>query len=122
MESRDVISLSDLALRFSRAKGMDETGYTWEREAPGRKRGDEDQELVGNSLAILKAIRSFNASNREPIAVYKVTGYDGTNKATLTISKAEIIRLKGYILRAATRKPGRRKQPTEFRVLEEIEV
>jgi hypothetical protein len=122
MDLRDVISLSDLALRFARAKGMDETGYQWEREAPGRKRGDEDDELVGNSLAVLKAIRQFNASNREPIALYKVAGYDGTSKPTLVIAKTDIIRLKGYILRAALRKPGRRKQPVEFRVLEEIEI
>jgi hypothetical protein len=122
MDVRDVISLSDLALRFSRAKGMEETGFQWEREAPGRKRGDEDGELVGNSLAVLKAIRTFNASNREPITLYKVAGYDGTNKPTLVISKAEIIRLKGYILRGASKKPGRRKQPAEFRILEEIEV
>lgn len=122
MEVRDVISLSDLALRFAGAKGMDETGFQWEREAPGRKRDEDDQELVGNSLAVLKAIRSFNLSNREPIVVYKVAGYDGTNKATLVISKADIIRLKGYILRGAARKPGRRKQVAEFRILEEIEV
>jgi hypothetical protein len=121
MELRDVISLSDLALRFARAKGMDETGFQWEREAPGRKR-DNDGELVGNSLAVLKAIRAFNVSNREPIALYKVAGYDGTNKPTLVIAKTDIIRLKGYILRGAGGKPGRKKQIAEFRIIEEIEV
>jgi hypothetical protein len=121
MEIRDVISLSDLALRFSKAKGMEETGFQWLREAPGRKRDDSD-ELVGNSLAVLKAIRSFNLSNREPIILYKVAGYDGTNKTTLVIGKQDIIRLKGYILRGAARKPGRKKVAAEFRILEEIEV
>jgi hypothetical protein len=122
MELRDVISLSDLALRFARAKGLDEVGYQWEREAPGRKRDDDEGELVGNSLAVLKALRAFNQSNGNPIAVYKVSGYDGTNKKTLVIAKSEIIRLKGYILRSAQARPGRASKVAEFKVLEEVEV
>ena len=120
MEIRDVVSLSDLALRFSKAKGMDETGYQWLREAPGRKRGDE--ELVGNSLAVLKALRAFNATNRDPIGVFKARGYDGTNRQVLVIAKSDIIRLKGYILRGMSGRPGRKRTQTEFEILEQVEV
>jgi hypothetical protein len=121
VDRRDVISLAALAVRFSRSKGMDETSFQWLRETPGRKRSD-DAEPVGNSLAVLKALRSFNATNAQPIAVYKVTGHDGTNKKTLVISKADIIRLKGYILRGATERRGRQPKVVEFRVLEEMEI
>ena len=57
---KDVISLVDLAARFSKAKGMQELGYQWMRVAPGR--GTKKDEKVGNSLAVLKAIRAFNGS------------------------------------------------------------
>jgi len=77
---------------------------------------------VGNSLAVLKALRTFNGTNPRPIAVYRVTGHDGTNKKTLVINKADIIRLKGYILRGAAERPGRQPKVVEFRVLEKIEV
>lgn len=121
MEIRDVIGLSDLALRFAKAKGMDESGYLWLREPPGRKSGEETDH-VGNSLAVLKAIRQFNASNREPIAVYKVVGYDGTNRPALVIAKVDVIRLKGYILRGMAQRPGRKKSIAEFRIVEEVEI
>ena len=36
MNIKDVISLVDLAARFSKAKGMDNLDYQWLRTAPGR--------------------------------------------------------------------------------------
>jgi len=43
VESRDVISLSALAERFSKAKGMNESGYQWLHKTPGRKRSKDDE-------------------------------------------------------------------------------
>jgi hypothetical protein len=97
MEKKEVISLIDLAARFAKAKGLQTAGYKWLRTAPGR--GTNKEIKVGNSLAVLKAIHAFNNANSKPIEIYKATGYDGTPKQTMVIAKAEILRLKGYVLR-----------------------
>jgi hypothetical protein len=76
MQAKEVISLVDLAERFSKAKGMGKTGYKWMRKAPGRSANKEKQ--VGNSLAVMKAIRAFNATNSKKIIVYSASGYDGS--------------------------------------------
>jgi hypothetical protein len=115
IDRREVISLSDLASRFAKAKGMDTLG-NWIR----LDRSGEFES--GNSLAALKALRSFNEVNPLPIAVFKVAGYDGTKKPTLVISKGDVIRLKGYLLRGAKERKGRSPKVVEFRVLEEVKV
>ena len=116
MESRDVISLAELAARFGKAKGVAELG-NWLRAS------DNEEEPSGNSLAVLKALRTFNETNSQPIAVYRVVGYKGSNKPTMVVAKDEIIRPKGFILRRAAAKPkGRAAKEVAFRVLEEIEV
>lgn len=120
MDLKDVISLTDLATRFAKAKGMDQTGYQWLRQAPGR--GSDKDTLVGNSLAVIKAIRAFNASNKDSIAVFNARGYDGTNRQVMVIAKNEIIRLKGFILRGASGKPGRKKSTPTFKILGEAEI
>lgn len=116
LERRELISLADLAKRFSKAKGMDTLGYSWLRKSRSAEEGS-----TGNGLAVLKALRSFNQSN-DPITVYKVAGYDGTNKSTLAINKSEVIRLKGFLLRGASGRKGRSPQVVEFRVIEEVAV
>jgi len=115
MERREVISLGDLATRFGKAKGMDTLGNWMRLDRSGEFES-------GNSLAALKALRSFNEVNPQPIAVYKVAGYDGTKKPTLVISKGDVIRLKGYLLRGARERKGRSPKVVEFRVLEEVQV
>jgi hypothetical protein len=111
----DVISLVDLAVRFDKAKGMEDMGFEWLRRAPGR--GSSEDELVGNSLAVLKAIRAFNASNSNPIEVFNASGYDGTAKQVMIISKSDIIRLKGFILRGGgVRKTARRRKEIPFKI------
>jgi hypothetical protein len=120
MDIKEVVSLSELATRFSKAKGMEESGYQWLRQAPGRKK-DKD-EPVGNSLAVLKAIKSFNSSNKDSIEIYHARGYDGTNKRVMVIPKSEVIRLKGFILRGNSKKPGRKPTATEFRILGKVEM
>jgi hypothetical protein len=76
--SRDaMISLAEVASRFAKAKGMEATGYQWLRIAPGR--GADKEKQSGNSLAVQKALRSFNQANSgSPIEVYQAKGYDGT--------------------------------------------
>jgi hypothetical protein len=120
MDIKDVVSLSDLAQRFSKAKGMETTGYQWLRQAPGRKK-DKD-EPVGNSLAILKAIKSFNSSNKDGVVIYRARGYDGTNRQVMVISKSDIIRLKGFILRGVGKKPGRKQTAAEFKILGKVDM
>jgi hypothetical protein len=117
----DVISLVDLAVRFEKAKGMQDQGFEWMRKAPGR--GSKRSEKVGNSLAVLKAIRSFNASNTSGIPVYNASGYDGTAKQVMVIGKADIIRLKGFILRGGGgRGTARRKKEIPFKITGKVEV
>jgi hypothetical protein len=120
----EMISLGEVARRFGKAKGMDSVGYQWMRKPPGR--GGSEAEEVGNSLGVQRGIRSFNASNHNnPIEVYRARGYDGTPKTSVVMRKADIIRLKGYILRAATG-PGRRgrakQAATPFEILERVEL
>ncbi|MEZ5337385.1 MAG: hypothetical protein R3F46_03895 [bacterium] len=120
MDLKDVISLVDLAARFAKAKGMDNLDYQWLRTAPGR--GSSKREKVGNSLAVLKAIRAFNDSNSKAIQVYNAKGYDGTPKKVMVIEKGEIIRLKGFLLRGGSQKRGRTKETTEFKIIGKAEV
>jgi hypothetical protein len=120
----EMISLGEVARRFGKAKGMDTIGYQWMRKPPGR--GGADAAEVGNSLGVQRAIRSFNAANHNsPIDVFKARGYDGTPRTSVVMRKADIIRLKGYVLRAAsgTGRRGRAKQAaTPFEILERIEM
>lgn len=117
---KDVISLVDLAARFSKAKGMQELGYQWMRVAPGR--GTKKDEKVGNSLAVLKAIRAFNTSNSRAIEVFNASGYDGTPKKVMVINKSDIIRLKGYMLRGGGKRVRKRKTATPFKIMGKIEI
>ncbi len=121
MELKDVISLSDLALRFNKAKGLDDKGYQWLRKAPGRSANKDEQ--VGNSLAVRKAIKSFNASNRNRIEVYNAVGYDGTPSKSMVISKDEVIRLKGFIIRGTGKaKASKHTVKAAFKILSKAEV
>lgn len=120
MELKQVISLIDLAARFAKAKGMNETGYQWLRMAPGR--GTNKTARVGNSLAVMKAIRAFNSTNSKPIQVFNTSGYDGTPKQIIVISKDDVIRLKGYVLRSSTKRTRRRRSATPFKVIGAVEV
>jgi len=120
MKHKDVISLVDIASRFAKAKGMSKSGYKWIRMAPGRS-SDKDSK-VGNSLAVLKAIRAFNASNKKPIKVFKARGYDGTPKLTMVIDKGEVIRLKGFILRGGGNKKALAEKATPFKIVGEVSV
>ncbi|MCH7471836.1 hypothetical protein IIA79_02670 [bacterium] len=116
--AKDVISLADLALRFSKAKGMGKLGYQWKRQAPGSQK-DKTQK-VGNSLAIVKAVKGFNSTNTNPIPVYNAQGYDGTNRKLKVIKKKDVIRLKGYVQRGS-RKPGSKKAATPFKIVSKAE-
>jgi hypothetical protein len=118
MQLKDVISLVDVAARFAKAKGMEDTGYQWLRIAPGR--GADKDTKVGNSLAVLKAIRSFNSVNNKPLQVFNASGYDGTPKMVMVINKDEIIRLKGFILRGRSKRSTTRKSATPFKILNEV--
>lgn len=115
MDKKDVISLVEVAERFAKAKGMENVDYQWLRKAPGR--GASKEENTGNSLAVLKSIRNFNASNAKPIEVLKARGYDGTPKQVLIIPKNEIIRLKGYVLRGGSGKRGPKQAATSFKIV-----
>jgi hypothetical protein len=85
---------------------MDATGYQWLRIAPGR--GADKEKQSGNSLAVQKALRAFNLANSgSPISAFKAKGYDGTPRTSVVMNRADIIRLKGFVLRAAT-STGRR--------------
>ncbi len=115
MDKTDVVSLVEVAERFAKAKGMEDVGYQWMRKAPGR--GGSKEENVGNSLAVLKAIRNFNNNNPKTIEVLKARGYDGTPKQVLIIPKSDIIRLKGFLLRGAAGKRGRKQAATSFKIV-----
>jgi hypothetical protein len=120
MELKDVISLVDLAARFAKAKGMQDTSYEWRRLAPGR--GSDKAVKVGNSLAVLKAIRSFNSVNNNPIKVFNASGYDGTPKQVMVINKSEVIRLKGFILRGKSKQPKVRKSAASFKIIGAVDI
>ena len=120
MEKKAVISLIELAERFSRAKGMDKLGYQWLRKAPGRAKADDRQ--VGNSLAVLKAIRIFNANSNRPIEVFKAKGYDDTPKRIMVIGKEDIIRLKGSLLRSRGHLHRRGRPSTRFKILGKVDL
>lgn len=120
MEKKQVVSLVELAERFEKAKGMAGKGYKWLREAPGRS--TRKGEKVGNSLAVMKAIRAFNASNKNAIKVYAARGYDGTPKRVMVIAKDDVIRLKGFILRGGRRRGRGRKPPTPFKIVGKVDV
>lgn len=120
MDKKEVVSLVELAQRFSKAKGMDDKGYQWIRKAPGRSAAKDA--MVGNSLAVLKAVRAFNAGSNKPIEVLAARGYDGTPRQVIVINKADIIRLKGYILRSATRKRMVKKSATPFKIVGKVDV
>ncbi|GEM_PF-3665210 len=120
MDKKQVISLVELAERFAKAKGMDGVGYQWLRTAPGR--GTRKTEKVGNSLAVLKALRAFNERNAKPIQVFKARGYDGTPKQVLVINKSDVIRLKGFLLRGGGRRSLRAKAATPFKIVGQVDV
>ena len=120
MERIDVISLVDVASRFTKAKGMDNVDYQWARTAPGRS-ANKDQS-VGNSLAVLKALRAFNASNKKPIEVFKVQGYDETPKQMLVIYKSEVLRLKGFLLRGGGRKLAMKRPASAFKFIGKADI
>jgi hypothetical protein len=119
-----MISLAEVANRFAKAKGMDAAGYQWLRVAPGR--GADKEKQSGNSLAVQKALRAFNLANGgSPIQVYKAKGYDGTPRTTVVMSRGDIIRLKGFVLRAATstgRRGRARRAEVPFTILEKMEL
>jgi hypothetical protein len=120
MEITHVISLADVAKRFVKAKGMDGKGFKWLRDAPGR--GAKKSEQVGNSLAVMKAIRLFNERNSKPIKAFSARGYDGTPKKIIVMDKADVIRLKGFILRSGS-KPGKdAKSATPFKIIDEVKL
>ena len=120
MKHKDVISLVDLATRFSKAKGMNKTGFKWMRMAPGRSANKGKN--VGNSLAVLKAVRSFNEANKKPIKVFKARGYDGTPRLAMVIDKSEVLRLKGFILRGGGKKTKPAAKATAFKIIGEVDV
>jgi hypothetical protein len=121
MELKDVISLSDLAKRFSKAKGLQGLGYEWMRQAPGRSANKDQQ--VGNSLAVRKAIKAFNAANKKGIEVYNAVGYDSTPRKTMVIDKAEVIRLKGFIARSSqSKKKSRKTTAAAFKIVGKVQV
>ena len=120
MDKKHVISLVELAERFSKAKGMEKLGYQWLRKAPGR--GTSKGADVGNSLAVLKAIRAFNLKNSKAIEVLKARGYDGTPKQVLVIQKNDIIRLKGFLLRGGGMAMGSATTATPFKIVGKIDL
>jgi len=120
MDKKHVISLVELAERFAKAKGMDKLGYQWLRKAPGR--GAAKNAKVGNSLAVLKGIRAFNAKNNKSIEVLKARGYDGTPKQVLVIKKSDIIRLKGFMLRGGGKAKGAATAATAFKIVGKVDV
>lgn len=120
MQAKDVISLVDLAERFSKAKGMSKLGYKWLRKAPGRSSNKDKQ--VGNSLAVMKSIRSFNASNSKKILVYTASGYDGTPSKVMIIDKSDVIRLKGFILRGGGSRRQAARKSAPFKIIGKVEV
>ena len=120
MDLKQVISLVEVAKRFSKAKGMDTTGYKWLRAAPGRSK--DKGKKVGNSLAMLKAIRSFNARNSSKIKVFDASGYDGTPRKVMVIAKSDVSRLKGFLLRAAKKPSPGAKSATPFKIIGEVDV
>jgi hypothetical protein len=120
MDKKEVVSLIELAHRFAKAKNLGDKGYQWLRKAPGRSARKD--EMVGNSLAVLKAVRSFNTGASKPIEVFAARGYDGTPKQVMVIAKPDIIRLKGYILRSGTRKRAPKRSSTPFKIVSKVEV
>lgn len=120
MQVKDVISLVDLAERFSNAKGMNKLGYKWIRQAPGRSANKEKK--VGNSLAVMKAIRAFNSGNNKKIMVYTASGYDGTPSKVMVIDKSDVIRLKGFILRGGGMKKTSKKKAVPFKIINKVDV
>ena len=123
--SRDaMISLAEVAVRFSKAKGMEATGYQWLRIAPGR--GADKEKQSGNSLAVQKALRAFNVANSgNPISAYKAKGYDGTPKTSVIMNREDIIRLKGFVLRAATstgRRGRARREAVPFTIVGKVDL
>lgn len=122
MERKDVISIAELAKRFSKAKGLGDCGYQWLRQAPGRSANKDEK--VGNSLAIMKAIRAFNTANKSPIVLYKATGYDNSPARTTIMAKADILRLKGFIVRSSQAKKPRGKSAAKaaFKIVGKVEA
>jgi len=119
-----MISLAEVAMRFAKAKGMEASGYQWLRIAPGR--GADKDKQTGNSLAVQKALRAFNAANASsPIGVFKAKGYDGTPRTAVVMGKADIIRLKGFVLRSSrsTGRRGRaRREAVPFTILGKMDI
>jgi hypothetical protein len=119
-----MISLAEVATRFAKAKGMEATGYQWLRIAPGR--GTDKDKQTGNSLAVQKALRAFNTSNPgSPIEVYKAKGYDGTPRTSVIMNKEDIIRLKGFVLRASTstgRRGRARREAVPFMIVSKVDL
>jgi hypothetical protein len=120
MQAKDVISLVDLAERFAKAKGMGKVGYKWMRKAPGRSANKEKQ--VGNSLAVMKAVRAFNDSNNKKINVYSASGYDGSPAKVMVIDKSDVIRLKGFILRGGGMRKKSSRKSSPFKILGKVDV
>lgn len=120
MKISEVISLIDLAVRFSKAKGMNKCGFVWLRESPGRSKKKSPK--VGNSLAVKKTIKAFNGTNKNRIKVYKASGYDSTPRKLYVIAKDDVIRLKGFILRGGGTKVKAGKKATSFKIIEEVAV
>ena len=120
MQAKDVIGLVELAERFAKAKGMGKVGYKWMRKAPGRSANKDKK--VGNSLAVMKAIRAFNASNNKQISVYTASGYDGTPSKVMVIDKSDVIRLKGFILRGGGMRKKSAKKSAPFKIIGKVDV
>jgi hypothetical protein len=120
MEKKSYISLVELAQRFAKAKGLTDRGYKWLRVAPGRSAKKDEQ--VGNSLAVQKAIRAFNAKTNKPIEVLSARGYDGTPRKVMLISKDEIIRLKGFLIRSGGKRSAIDKSATPFKIVGKVDI
>jgi hypothetical protein len=120
MEKKGYISLVELAQRFAKAKGLADKGYKWLRVAPGRSTKKDEQ--VGNSLAVQKAIRAFNAKSNHPIEVLSARGYDGTPRKVMLIGKDDIIRLKGFITRSGSKRSSASKSATPFKIMGKVDI
>ena len=99
---------------------MGKAGYKWMRKAPGRSANKDKQ--VGNSLAVMKAIRALNSTNNKKITIYAASGYDGTPSKVMVINKSDVIRLKGFILRGGGMRKRSARKAAPFKIIGKVDV